>query len=443
MPATIRDQDARYALDLVKTICEQVGPGLPGSSQERERAEIIRQELETLLGADNVVVEEFQVAPGAFLGSFQLSAVLLLAAMLLNISMGSFPGIAAWLTPLAALVLAILAPLPFLLEYSLYREVIDPFFPQKKSVNVIGRLRTSDTGTGQRLLMLSGHHDSALESTWIRFLGYGFYLTIPTLLLGYIVMLAMSAIQLAGSIAGNSGIIRFGTLGWVLLAYPLVPAIIVAMFFNRGRKNGGIVPGAVDNLSASAVVVAMCRFLVNNPGVIPPGTEIRFISFGSEEAGLRGSRRYVERHYNELKKLDAWLLNFEMVAYPEILITTSDVGGVQNSPEMVASLVQAAGQAGVPFKVAAYPTGGGGSDAGSFSQAGFKAATLIPFKIPQQIVAFHHQKWDRPERLTIEPLLNVMKLSLEWISSENFFGSDIGQSGTRWGLSVFSGWYTR
>jgi len=65
--------------------------------------------------------------------------------------------------------------------------------------------------------------------------------------------------------------------------------------------------------------------------------------------------------------------------------------------------------------VKSYPVGGGGSDAGSFSQAGLKATTLLPFKVPQQIVAFYHQKWDRPEILTIDPLLNVLKLALEWV----------------------------
>ena len=55
-------------------------------------------------------------------------------------------------------------------------------------------------------------------------------------------------------------------------------------------------PGAADNLSAYALAVALCGFLLRNSSYIPVDTEIRFISFGSEEAGLRGSRRYVERH---------------------------------------------------------------------------------------------------------------------------------------------------
>ena len=38
MTAIITSQDAGYALDLVTEVCARVGPGLPGSPQERERA---------------------------------------------------------------------------------------------------------------------------------------------------------------------------------------------------------------------------------------------------------------------------------------------------------------------------------------------------------------------------------------------------------------------
>jgi aminopeptidase YwaD len=200
-----------------------------------------------------------------------------------------------------------------------------------------------------------------------------------------------------------------------MLAYPIVPAIVFGMFFTRGRKNGGIVPGAADNLSASALAVALCRFLVANPAYIPAGTEIRFVSFGSEEAGLRGSRRYVARHLDELKRLDAQLLNFETVAHPEITILTSDANGtIKHAPEMVKGVVAAAERAGVPFKVQC-ATFGVGTDAVPFSRAGLKATTLLPFKVPQQMVAFYHQEWDSREILTIEPLLNVLKLALEWV----------------------------
>lgn len=418
MPELITNHDAQYAFDVVKTICLEVGPGLPGTSQERDRATMIKKELESHLGASNVVVEEFTLAPGAFLGSLPLGAFFIVIAVLLNISLRRFPGESHWVAAFIALVFSILALMLFIFEYNSYFEFVDPFFRKKQSLNVIGTLRKPGTKNVKRLLILSGHHDSALENTWISLLGYGLFITVPTIFISLITMLVMSVIQLTGLITGNAEIIHMGTLGWVMLAYPIVPAVIFALFFNRGRKNGGTVPGAADNLSACALTVAMCRFLVKNPEYIPDDTEIRFISFGSEEAGLRGSRRYVERHLDELKHLDARLLNYETVAYPEISILTADVNGVKNSPEMIQSVVAAAKRAGVPHKVTTYPLGGGGSDAGSFSQAGIKAATLFPVKFPQQIVAFYHQKRDNPEILTMDPLFNVLKLTLEWISND-------------------------
>jgi hypothetical protein len=415
LPAIITDADAQYAFAIVKAICTEVGPGLPGSPQERERAAMLAKELESHLGAQNVAIEEFTLAPGAFLGSLPVGALLLLVAALLNISVARFTGIPSWSTALAALALSILSVLLVILEYVRYGEIIDPLFKKKRSVNVIGTLRQPGTQDAKRLLILSGHHDSAWENTWMRFLGYGLFVTVPTVLIGVIVMLVMSIIQLAGAIAGSAGLVRVGTLGWVLLIYPIVPAIVFAFFFNMGRRDGGTVPGAVDNLSGCAIAVAMCRFLVDNPSCIPAGTEIRFVTFGSEEAGLRGSRRYVERHLDELKRLDARLLNVEMVAHREIAILTTDLNGVRNAPEMVRSVARAADRAGVPFTLKPYPRGGGASDAAPFSQAGLKATTLLPFRMPQQIVAFLHQRWDTPDVLTVEPLLNVLKLATEWV----------------------------
>jgi hypothetical protein len=415
MPEIITNDDALYAYDIVKTICTKVGPGLPGSSQERKRADIIKKELESHLGMGKVDVEEFSVAPGAFLGVLPIGAFLILIAALLNISVGQFAGIAPWMTAIASLSLSIISLLLILFEFILYFEIIDPFFMKKESVNVIGALKP-EAKKVRRLLILSGHHDSALELTWLRFLGYGFFFAIATIFIGFITILFMSGIQTVGLAAGDVDLVRIGTLGWVLLAYPILPSVVFTMFFNRGRKNGGVVPGAVDNLSACALSVAMCRFLVRNPSYIPDDTEVRFISFGSEEAGLRGSRYYVKRHLEDLKQMDVRVLNFEMIAHPEIAITTSDVNDtVKNSPEMVESVVKAAERAGVPYKVKPYPPGGGGSDAGSFSKKGLKAATLLPFKMPQQMIAFHHQKWDDYENLTIEPLTNVLKLAFEWV----------------------------
>ncbi len=416
MAEMITADDAQYAFDIVRTICTEVGPGMPGTPQERDRAFRIKKELESHLGAANVAVEDFTVAPWAWLSAYPLSALFMLIAALLNISVGRFAGISPWLTSTAALAFSILSLLTIIFLFVHNHELADRFFKKKPSLNIIGTLHKPGAQNVKRLLILSGHHDSAPENTWLRFLGYGFLIASAIWVIGFIAMLVMSIIQLVGTIAGNAAIVRSGTLGWAMMAFLIVPSIIFGLFFNRGRKSGGNVPGAVDNLSASALTTALCRFLVKNPAIIPDDTEIRFISFGSEEAGVRGSRRYVERHLDELKRLDTRVLNIEMVAHPEIIILATD-GIVKNSPEVVSSAAAAAERAGVPYKVESPFFGGAGTDGASFSAAGIKAATLFPFKMPQQMVAFYHQKWDGPEVVTIEPLLNVLKLTLEWIRS--------------------------
>ncbi len=250
----------------------------------------------------------------------------------------------------------------------------------------------------------------------LRWLGYGFFAASPFLILGMAVLPVASMLQLAGVASGSASLVRFGTLGWAPLALLILPSILFGLFWHRARKNGGLVPGAVDNLSASALAVATCAFLVEHPTSIPEDTEVRFISFGSEEAGLRGSRRYVAHHLAEFKRLDARLLNYEMVAYPEITITTSDRNGtLKNSPDMVKSVLAAAERSGVPHR--AQPASFGTcTDAVPFSEAGLKALTLLPFKFPQQMVGgFYHQRSDTPDKVTIEPLENVLKLTLEWI----------------------------
>lgn len=416
MPTAITDNDARYAYDLVKKICDDVGPGLPGSPQEHARAKILQKEMETHLGTGSVTTETFTMAPKALLDWLPAGGVLVLIAALLNISIGRFSALSPWVSSGLALVFSVVTMLTGVLEFVFYYEFVEPVRAKKESVNVIGTLRKPGTGDIKRLLILGGHHDSAMEMTWLRFLGYGYYVAVFTVFVGFIAMTVFSIIQFSGLVAADPGLVRTGTLGFVFLAYPILPSVVFALFFIRGTKGGGIVPGAVDNLSGSALAVSLCRFLKANPSLIPDETEVRFISFGSEEAGLRGARRYVARHLDELKRLDARLLNFETVAYPEITILTSDVNGfVKHSPEMVKAVDAAATRAGVPHTVKSFPFGGGGTDAGPFSKAGLKALTILPFKIPGQMVNFYHQKWDAPDKLSIEPLHNVLKLALEWL----------------------------
>jgi Zn-dependent M28 family amino/carboxypeptidase len=70
-----------------------------------------------------------------------------------------------------------------------------------------------------------------------------------------------------------------------------------------------IAQGAMDNLSATAVIMEVARALQKYRGTFRRG--IRFIAFGCEEIGVTGSTCYVELHQNELKKI-AIMVNLEL-----------------------------------------------------------------------------------------------------------------------------------
>ena len=159
-PAMMTEADAQYALDLVGRICRDVGPGVPGSCQERKRAEIIRRELESFLGAEHVVVEQFAFAPTACLSAFPLSAALMLMAALLNAAIGRVSSVSPWITALGGVAFSTLAIVVLLLEFVFGFEFIDPFFKKAQSVNIVGSLRRPGA-TNVRLLIVIGHDDSS------------------------------------------------------------------------------------------------------------------------------------------------------------------------------------------------------------------------------------------------------------------------------------------
>jgi hypothetical protein len=117
MPETIGASDAVYAYELVKRICNEVGPGLPGTPQEHERADIIKRELILHLGADNVDVEEFTFSPEPFVGSYRIGAIFTLIAAILSILLQISTPISPLNIAITALTFSIITVLVFFIEF--------------------------------------------------------------------------------------------------------------------------------------------------------------------------------------------------------------------------------------------------------------------------------------------------------------------------------------
>lgn len=130
-----------------------------------------------------------------------------------------------------------------------------------------------------------------------------------------------------------------------------------------------LAPGANDNASGTAMTMELARVLKN----IPTDTEIRFITFGAEEAGLVGSTHYVEHlPKKELSRIVA-NFNLDMVGSKdagELILQTVD-----EKPNLVTKLAQEASKKlngkPTPFKQ------GDSSDHVPFAKAGIPAALFI------------------------------------------------------------------
>ena len=69
-------------------------------------------------------------------------------------------------------------------------------------------------------------------------------------------------------------------------------------------------PGANDDASGVAVLLALAEHLANQPAV---GIEVWFLSTGSEEGLLGGMSAFIERHGSEFEGRRPFVLNLEML----------------------------------------------------------------------------------------------------------------------------------
>lgn len=208
-----------------------------------------------------------------------------------------------------------------------------------------------------------------------------------------------------------------------------IPIVLLLFFVTPGKK-ANKVPGAVDNLSAVAIVLGIGRFLKNHKELIPKNTEIRLISFGCEEAFLRGAYRYVEAHLEELKNYDAECVNLDGIQSIDY-ITFSDKEPTTrtiHSEEVVQKLIKAAQLVGVKVKVASLGGGrfldkivgliGGGTDAAAFSKSNIKASSITAWNL-LKMVYFYHQETDTPDKIEKGVLENILKICIGYLLSES------------------------
>lgn len=390
------DKYQDYMYSLVKRVIDEIGPRPACSEAEKKLGRLLSEGWQPI--CDKVETEPFTCRPGAFLGAIRLSAVLCLVSIVLY-----------WFYPFAAFVIAVLSLSALVFELVRYREFVDFLFLREQGENIVGTIRPR--GETKKRVIVSAHLDSAYEFRLWRVFGNAAVPLMGLAMLGILIAVAGSLAKTIAYLGGGEDAPAYTVVGIVMVAFSPLAALF--LFFNSDRS----VPGAMDDMAGIAVLDATGRCLHesrNSGGFIPESTEIILLATSSEEAGLRGAKRYVKKHLAELKRTPTYGIFLESTADEKHLtVATSELfTGARHDRGLVEIARKVASGHGWPIKSKAIPLGG--TDAVAFSKKGIRATCLLS-QDTTRLVPNYHTREDTPEHVRPQALSVTLQMVIEMI----------------------------
>jgi len=375
----------------IRRLLELYGPRAPGSEAEWRAQQDMAAQMKPW--ADTVETEGFPVHRQAFMGFIPFTVLLSIAASVLF-----------WLDYAAiGLGLVVLAAIPMVLEFVMYKQFIDPLFKAYPSHNIVARRKAAMERPRKRIYLI-GHADSQYEWTLNYLLGGAkMKLVLIPAVVGMIACGIACAVKLVT--LDVLGLANQGFLFWLftiagIALFCMVPMQIGFLFFQSRRKS---VPGANDNLTGCYVAMSVIREMARR-GVRFPDTEVVVLLTGSEEAGLRGAKAYIRRHKEELLDPNVLTAAIGLDTFrdlKDIAIYNRDMSGTVKHDPRMQMLMHAAGTAyGMDLPSASIYIGA--CDAAAFTQAGvpstgFAAMDPTPPK-------YYHTRLDNADMLVPEAI---------------------------------------
>lgn len=391
-PSALREM-TNFSVRGIKKICKDVGPRPAGSEQEHEAQKLMAAELDG--ACDKVEIEPFDVHPGAFLGWILTDGIMMIAAIVLF-----FFGMSA-----IALALCALSLIFAIVEFLLYKKLLDPFFPKKTSHNVVAVRKPK--GEVRRRIIFSGHADSANE--W-RFTYYGgSKLLVPIIGLSFVGILLGLVLGIWAVAAGHAfsaadsgalNVMRYVFLAWI-------PILFTALFFENKKRP---VMGANDDLTGCFISMAVVKYMQQHD-IRFENTEVWVVLTGSEEAGLRGAKAFCKAHKNELSDVETVFVGLDTIRdYDFAAVYSRDLTGtVKNDAGACVLVKEAAKQTGLdlPYKSVFF----GATDAAAVTQAGMKAVSVAA--MDPAPAKYYHTRLDTADNLDIKTVEAVLGVALE------------------------------
>lgn len=365
-----------YAYNLIKDVIEEFGPRFTSSDAERHANEFLKDKLDEF--CDETHFEEFTTRPKLYpQGIFKVVAVLGLA------------GIPFMLFGVLSIIPAILVITGILILYAeLFhlKRWISPFFKKGISTNVWGRIKPR--GEIKWRIVFEGHTDSARQMRLME----NEKIPLAKVLLGILYLVVTPIFSIAKFIGvmflpSTAGIlIQSGLFTWTVLDWIYFPSIaIIVPFFIwviYSLHGDVVVPGAGDNLSATAVAAALGKYFKENP---PEHVELIIGSMGSEEIGDQGAKAFVEAHGDLLEKSYAFIMDDIACGCNAFNLVVNDFHAHHGYSTEVIERIEKAHEAYKKDVPDAAPMwrrklGIGSSDACMYVNAGYKAGWIVGVK---------------------------------------------------------------
>jgi hypothetical protein len=377
----------------IQSICDRIGPRPPCSEAERKCAEYIRDEWQK--HTDETALEVFACHPDAYRAAFRWPIALFIVSLSLY-----------HLIPPLSFACSAASLLILVFNLMLNRELIDRAFPEKKSCNVHARF--DPQGPSDRTLIISCHHDANFAFPIVNRFGSRFGLFMAIVVLSSVLLALLTFLHVLFSITGPESLLG----GYHKVAFPflvlLVATVPIQLYVFLRVISEEPVLGANDNLTGVADCLLLAEHLSRRANR-PERTTVWLASFGCEEFGIRGSKRFIEKHRKEIE--DAYVLNLDMVGGKGTrlqAVTKEERNLVRLSPKMVRLVEEVARKEGIPLKtgpIIAF------TDAMAFAMNGIQATSLIALD-DKGIVDTYHSVQDRPEHLDYDLLFASYRLCL-------------------------------
>ncbi|MBN2151816.1 MAG: M20/M25/M40 family metallo-hydrolase [Candidatus Lokiarchaeota archaeon] len=409
---------------LIEEVCGVAWTRLPGSDGEK-RAQAFISEKMRVLGADSVENQDFTVHAGFFRWWPVISIVLFYASLAMY-----------HVFPLGSLVAAALAIANVFSKLFSY-EFLDVLFKAKPSSNAVARVSPRDGRPPKRILVIGGHADSNYEyPIGSRFGTKLIPLLIPvfaSMVAGALVSAIRFGMALAtdGFVAGVDAAAwrAFTAPGWLDVLYFVVLGMVPYDSWIGFRMiSSNPVPGANDNLSGVAVTLLLLERFAR-PEQRPRNVELWFVSFGSEEGGMKGSKHAAKLVREALAsgKLgapSAWVVNFDSIAAkgPMLVARKEPLYRCTYVPEVYTQMEASAKKAGVDVVVKSLAAG---TDSAPFGRAGIPATGIVCMGEGHSPANWHSLD-DTPENIEPAGIEHCVRLGAQFIRDvdESLGGAD-------------------